>query len=354
MLRKLVIFLLLFFSVVSFAEAQDYPKTLEGVVSAVVKEEQTASHYQQQLKVKITRGDIRGEEVIVRSQGMVSSEEMMFDKGDEIVVEAGKGREGETVYFAADYVRRPALFWLFLIFIVATIGIGGWRGLSSLLGMVLSFIVIVKFILPFLNQGYSPFLVSLGSALMIIPATFYLSHGFKKKTTIAVAGTLFALFLTIVMAEVFVKGAHLTGFVSEEAGFLQQIKGGEINVRGLLLAGIVIGSLGILDDVSISQAGVVDQLAKANPKFKSKELFIRAMKIGKDHIASMVNTLILVYTGAALPLLLLFTNNPKAVSELINYEIVAEEIVRTLVGSIGLITAVPITTFLAVRFLNNE
>jgi len=183
--------------------------------------------------------------------------------------------------------------------------------------------------------------------LFIIPITFYLSHGFNKKTTVAVGGTVIALIITGILAGIFVEAAKLTGFASEEAGFLQVAKQGLVNIKGLLLAGIIIGVLGVLDDVTVSQSAIVFQLKQANAKIKAGELYKRAMDVGKDHISSMVNTLVLVYTGAALPLLLLFIDNPHPFSEVVNYEIIADEIVRTLVGSIGLVLAVPITTLIA-------
>jgi len=190
--------------------------------------------------------------------------------------------------------------------------------------------------------------------LAIIPATFFLSHGFNKKTWIAIGGTLIALIITGVLADIFVEGAKLTGFASEEAGFLQAHKLGLINIKGLLLAGIIIGVLGVLDDITVSQSAIVQQLKEANSKLKAGELYKKAMSVGKDHIASMVNTLILVYTGAALPLLLLFIDNPHPFSDIINYEIIADEVVRTLVGSIGLMLAVPITTFIAAFIASQE
>ena len=207
-------------------------------------------------------------------------------------------------------------------------------GVSSLLGMAVSFGVIFKFVLPRIAAGDDPVVVAILGSLVIIPATFLLSHGVNRKTWVAVAGTLIALVVTGVMASVFVKAANLTGFASEEAGFLQAYNPGLVNIKGILLAGIIIGVLGVLDDITVSQSGIVEQLKRANSKLKAGELYRQAMVVGKDHIASMVNTLILVYTGAALPLLLLFVDNPRPFVEIVNYEIIADEVVRTLVGSI--------------------
>ena len=166
-------------------------------------------------------------------------------------------------------------------------------------------------------------------------------------------GTLIALIITGILSSVFVEAARLTGFASEEAGFLRVARQ-MINIKGLLLAGIIIGVLGILDDITISQSAIVFQLKEANKKLKFNELYKRAMNVGQDHISSMVNTLVLVYAGASLPLLLLFIDNPQPFFEVINYEIIADEIVRTLVGSIGLILAVPITTLIAALVSNKK
>ncbi len=353
MFKKLIISLLFILYLANPAMAQKNA-TYQGVITNVISEEKQGMTNLQKVEVKITndKANIDKVEALVQMSGAVKQRKAK--KGDEVILESGTNLEGNVQYYVVDFVRTSGLFWLFLIFVALVLSVARFKGLTSLIGMAFSFVVIFMLILPLINQGKDPVLVSLLSSLLIIPATFYMSHGFEKKTTVAVIGTLISLGITGLLAQVFVQATRLSGFVSEEAGFLQQMKGGEINVRGLLLAGIIIGTLGILDDVSISQAGIIDQLKKANKKIKDKELFNRAMEIGRDHIASMVNTLVLVYTGAALPLLLLFINNPHPFMEIVNYEIIAEEIVRTLVGSIGLITAVPITTILAIKMQNEK
>jgi uncharacterized membrane protein len=244
------------------------------------------------------------------------------------------------------------LLVLFIIFAILAVAVGKVWGATSILGMGFSFLVIFKFILPQIIKGSDPVTIAIFGSLFIIPVTFYLSHGLNKKTHIAIIGTLISLVITGILANIFVEVSKLTGFASEEAGFLHFDKEGAINMKGILLAGIIIGTLGILDDVTVSQSAIVYQLNDANKKLGFGQLFSRAMKVGHDHVSSMVNTLVLVYTGAAMPLLLLFINNPRPFSELINYEIIADEIVRTLVGSIGLILAVPITTFIAAYYIS--
>ncbi|MBU0570069.1 YibE/F family protein [Patescibacteria group bacterium] len=243
---------------------------------------------------------------------------------------------------------------LFIIFIAVVLIVGKVWGITSLFGMGFSFLIIFKFILPQIINGANPILIAIIGSLFIIPVTFYLSHGFNKKTHIAIVSTVIALIITGVLAGFFVNAARLTGFASEEAGFLQAMKGGTVNIKGLLMAGIIIGALGILDDVTVSQASVVQQLKNTSSKLSGNELYKKAMRVGQDHVSSMVNTLVLVYTGVALPLLLLFIDSPRSFSEIVNYELIADEIVRILVGSIGLVLAVPIATVLACRFLKTE
>jgi len=328
------------------APSPPQPKIFEGQVTGILEEKDSY----QKLEVWMTAGERAHEKIVVEvGKDVQRIGEAKYQVGDRVVLSSIRDAAGNDTFYITDFVRRSPLLWLFLIFVLLTAVVGKWQGLSSLAGMGLSFLVIFKFILPQISAGRDPILIAIVGSLLIIPLTFYLSHGFNKKTTTAVLGTLIALTITGVLAKVFVNAAHLTGYASDEAAFLQVAKQGAMNIKGLLLAGIIIGVLGILDDITIAQAAVVAQLRRANPSLKSSQLFTRAMRVGQDHIASMVNTLILVYTGAALPLLLLFIDNPIPFSQVINYEIIAEEIVRTLVGSIGLITAVPITTFLASR-----
>jgi len=329
-------------------------ETLEATVIKVLEEKEIIPEFSQEkqlyqkLELLVTKGSLSDEKIIIENGILPIANLQQYQQGAKVVVNYTKDFENNDSFYITDYVRRDSLLWLFIIFVVLVAIVARWRGITSLLGMGASFIVIFKFILPKILAGSDPIQIAIIGSLFIIPITFYLSHGFNKKTTVAVIGTVIALIITGVLAGIFVESAKLTGFASEEAGFLQIAKQGNINIRGLLLAGIIIGVLGVLDDITVSQSAIVLQLKKANPKLKFEELFKRAMDVGQDHISSMVNTLVLVYTGAALPLLLLFIDNPHPFSEVVNYEIIADEIVRTLVGSIGLILAVPITTIIAV------
>lgn len=300
----------------------------------------------QRLELEITS---RGE----RQQQLVIAENLdanrIYHPGDQLVIY----QADEQTFLIADQVRLQPMLYLLLAFLAVVFLVSRWRGLGALLGLAFSFLIIIYFIVPRIAAGDNPIMVAILGSLLIIPATFYPSHGFNRKTTIAVISTVLALLITGMLANFFIDFAKLTGLSSEEAGFLQVLNPDVANLRGLLLAGIIIGVLGVLDDVTVSQASIVKQLKRANPEFNTKELYLRAMQVGHDHISSMVNTLILVYAGAALPLLLLFNDAARPFLEIINLEIIAEEIVRTLVGSIGLILAVPITTWLAAWFVDS-
>lgn len=328
-------------------------ETLEAKVTEILDEKMMKPEFgdeeqlYQKIRLLVTKGSLKDKEIIIESGNVPSVNLPKYKVGDKVIVSYTKDLEGNDTFYITDFIRRDSLLYLFIIFVILTSIIGKLRGVTSLVGMVISFAIIFVFILPKILSGSDPVLVAIIGSVFIIPVTFYLSHGLNKKTSIAIVGTLIALIITGILAGIFVEVSKLTGFASEEAGFLQVAKGNLVNIKGLLLAGIIIGVLGVLDDITVSQSAIVFQLKKANPKMKFEEIFKRAMDVGQDHISSMVNTLILVYTGAALPLLLLFIDNPHPFSEVINYEIVADEVVRTLVGSIGLILAVPITTLLS-------
>lgn len=301
----------------------------------------------QKLQVQITTGDRKGQTITIENGNIPSVQVIDYSTDDQIVVSAFTDTNGKQFYTINDYVRRTPLLILFAIFVGLVVLIGRKRGVASLLGMALSFALIFAFVLPQILAGYDPVLIVILASAVIIPFSFYLSHGFNSKTTASVIGTLISLILTGILATIVIGAAKFTGFASDEASFLQAARPDVINMQGLLLAGILIGTLGILDDITISQAAIVQQLKTTSPHLKYYELFTKTMDVGRDHIAATVNTLVLVYTGAALPLLLLFIDNPLPFATVINYEIIAEEIVRILIASIGLILAVPITTAIA-------
>ena len=269
-----------------------------------------------------------------------------LESGDAILVGRSPGAPQELEYFFADYRRGVPLIVLGLVFAAVVVALSRWRGLAALAGLAVSLLVLVRFVLPAILEGSSPLLVTVVGASAIMLATLYLAHGFTVRTTTAILGTLASLLVTGVLAYVFVEVSRFTGLASEEA-LLLQVNAQQVNLQGLLLGGIIIGALGVLDDVTVTQASAVWELHVANPRYRFGELYASALRIGRDHIASTVNTLVLAYAGSALPLLVLFTFSDRPVGEALTGEVIAEEIVRTLVGSIGLVTSVPITTALA-------
>ena len=360
-MTKFFVFSLIVFGFVFFALPQKIlaqEEILEGNVIKIVSEEKAddpsfGTFLHQIVLVKITKGTLAGSTVQVDNQSNLNAGIAGVALGNKVVITRLSGEDGQDQYLITDYVRRGELLFLFILFAVLVVAIGQVWGVTSLIGMGFSFLVILAFILPRILAGDDPVLIAIIGSAVIIPVTFSLSHGISKKTFVAGVSTVATLLVVGILSLIFVEAAKLSGFASEEAGYLQA-EIGNINIKGILLAGIIIATLGILDDVTISQASIVAEIKRANPKLKPAALFASAMRVGRDHIASLVNTLVLVYAGASLPLLLLFIDNPKPFPEVINYEIIAEEVVRTLVGSIGLILAVPITTALAVYYFDKK
>ncbi len=259
----------------------------------------------------------------------------------------------EPVYGVSDIRRELPLAVLAGAFVLAVLLFGRWQGLRALLGLALSAVLIVVFLVPSILAGQDPVAVALVAGVAIMIATLYLSHGPSPKTTAAVVGTALALALTVGLAWVVVQVASLTGLSSEEARLVNLEVGG-VSFRGLLLAGIVLGGLGVLDDVTTSQASIVFELARADPRASFGRLTAGALAVGRDHVAATVNTLFLAYVGAALPLVILFSLAVDPLPVVLTSEVVAVEIVRTLVGSIGLIAAVPLTPALAAVLARGE
>lgn len=268
-------------------------------------------------------------------------------RGDKVLLErTANPAVGQLQYSFVDFQRSVPLGILALLFAVVVVGVARWRGLAALAGLGVTWVVLVKFVIPALLIGRSPLPVALVGSTAIMFVVVYLAHGLSARSSTALLGTVASLALTGVLAALFVPAAHLTGLQSEEAGYLQSVVG-TISWSGLLLASVVIGSLGVLNDVTVTQASSVWELHEANPSRRPKELFGSAMRIGRDHIASTVYTLVFAYAGASLPLLILFTLSNQGITSVLTGEVLAEEIVRTLIGSIGLVASVPITTALA-------
>jgi uncharacterized membrane protein len=301
----------------------------------------------QRLRLRITEGALEGQEVEVE-YGLLglTNESRTFQAGDRVVVERTRSQNGTDLFFITDYVRTGPLLWLTLLFVAFTLLLSGFQGLRSLAGMGISLLIIIGFIVPQILAGRDPILIAVAGSVVMMGLSLYLVYGWEAKTHVAVAGLFLSLVLTSLLALWFVDWARLSGFGAEEVGFLQ-VAGVQIDTQGLLLAGIIVGTLGALDDIAVGQSSAIFQLNRANPSLNWQALFRHGMVIGRDHIAAMVNTLLLAYAGAALPLLLMFSVYAEPLGATINRAIIAEEIVRTLVGSLGLLAGVPLTSLIA-------
>lgn len=269
-----------------------------------------------------------------------------FHVNQDVVVAYAPDAPKDLQYSVTDVDRTVPMALLAGIFALAVIVVGRLRGLMALVALVISFAVLTMFILPAILQGSNPLIVAVVGASAIMLIALYLCHGLTARTSVAVLGTLISLLLIGLLGSLFIGWASLTGNTDDNTGLIHGLFP-EIDMSGLLLAGVIIGSLGVLDDVTVTQTSAVWELRQADPDMGPRALYRAGIRIGRDHIASVVNTLVLAYAGAALPLLLLFSIAESSVGTVANSELVAEEIVRTLVGSIGLVASVPVTTALA-------
>lgn len=295
------------------------------------------------LTIEINEGDTAGD--VWESEQPTSSP---LREGDDILVTVAELSDGTMSYSFYDYERSTPLVALMVLFVVCVLLLGRWRGLGAIGGLAASLFVLVSFMLPSLLDGNSPVAVALVSASAIAFIALYLAHGFNAATNVALMSTFASLLITGTLAWIFIRAAHFTGFTDDSTFFLDAL-GVSVDARGILLAGIVIGSLGVLDDVTVTQVSAVGQLRRSQPDATAVELYRSALTIGRDHISSTVNTLVLAYAGASLPLLLLFSEAGPGFGAVAMREIVAVEVVRALVGSIGLVASVPISTWLAAR-----
>ncbi len=304
-------------------------------------------HAVQQLELEIVGGPRQGQRAEVEhGTSEFTQDGMLYRAGDHVLVTVTVRPEGEEAMMISDYVRTGALALLSSLFIGCTVLVSGWKGVRSLIGLAISFVVLMGFVLPQILAGEDPVLVSIVGSFALLAVTLYLTTGWSLKSHISLLGILFTLVLIGLLSTFAVDFARLNGTGSEDAVTLLAA-GSAVNLRGLLLAGMIIGTLGVLDDVVVSQASAVTELGEANPALGWRELYRRAMNIGHDHIAAVVNTLVMAYVGAALPMLLIFQIYPEPWTFTINRSFVTEEIVRSLVGSLGLVLAVPVTTLIA-------
>ncbi len=277
-----------------------------------------------------------------------------FKPGDVLLVGHSVTDEGQDYFYVADYVRESAMYILAFLFAGMVLLIGRMKGLKAIVSLAVSFVVIIWFILPQIVHGADPVLISVIGAIIITVLSLYITYGFKYFTHIGAVSMGASLIFTVIITKIFTEWTKLTGNVDDNATLLSQMLGANFNVKGLLLAAFIIGAIGVLDDVVINQISLIEELHRTDKSLTWQKLFQKGLKVGVDHISAIVNTLFLAYVGASLPLMLLFSADQLSkydYSTIINVEIVSTEIVRTLTGSLGLIFAVPIATFIAAVFI---
>ena len=297
-------------------------------------------------KVKVELNDKTIIEADLGISDIGTSEMPSFKAGQQVELYYSPSVSGERSYVVVDWIRRPMLLWLTVLFLLSVFAVARFKGLRAFFATSCSLLIIILFILPRILAGWNPLLVSLLGISGILILAIYFVHGFNWSTTAALIGTYVAVIITMLFGLIFSEWAYLTGFGSEE-GMMLSFSAGQIDLKGLLMAGLMISTIGALTDVTIVQASVIRELAYLNPQFRTWELYKHGMNVGYDHVGSLVNTLVLAYTGTALPLLLLLRLQDFNFQRALNLEMVAAEIIHTLIASIGLILAVPLTTLVA-------
>lgn len=305
----------------------------------------------QNLLVEITEADGHKSSITVNhGQIYTISESDKLQSGASVIVSKSDGPTG-SVFNIYDADRSTPLLLLFGLFVGVVLLTTRRKGVGALIGLGVTILILMYMIVPLVIHGYNPALVSLAGSVLIASISLFFAHGFQRSTIISLGATLITLLFATGLAQLSIAFLHMTGGAQEETLFLSMSGFGELDLRGLLLGGMIIGTLGVLDDVVTSQVAAVGELKKTNASLTKKQLISHALTIGREHILAVVNTLLLAYAAGALPLFIIFTASTEIpLWVLINNEVVVEEIIRTLVGSIALIAAVPLSTLLAVQF----
>lgn len=336
----------------AFLSAQEIHQDLVEVVDAVVVE--IENEYERDIMgtdAKATVQEVRARILsgIMREKTVTFENDVAYVRvGDQIKLQRLVAIDGTEYYAFKDFKRLHQLIILSVVFVGVLLLVSGMKGVRALISLVISIGVIVYGLVPLLLLGYDPVWVSVGISSLMLAVAIFATHGFGSTARIAFIGTSLSIVATGILATIAVSGTKLTGFSSDAAIYLNFSTQGALDFSGLLLGGILIGVIGVLDDVAITQASVVAELAHANKALKGYDLYDRAIRVGRDHIGSLVNTLALAYAGVSLPLILLFARTDSTFLDIVNQEVVAAELVRTLVGSLGLMLTVPVTTLIAV------
>ena len=303
----------------------------------------------QQAEIELLTGPNKGKKFTLRHEFFQIQKGQKLEPGDVIIVSSSTDEEGKQNYVFLEKYRLTGLFWSVIIFFAFALLIGRRKTLGALIGLVLTVIILIYGVIPQIAAGHNPLWITLIASL-VITASLYISHGLKKRTHISVISMLLSIGIAVAAAYIFTYITFLTGAATEDVYFLQSGPLKNLDLQSLLMSGMILGALGVLDDVVTAQSAAVDELHQANPSLSRSELYRRGMSIGREHIASLINTLFLAYTGAAfVGIIILVSSNTVPLWLALNSETLIEEIIRTIVGSMALILAVPLTTFIASR-----
>lgn len=329
----------------------DYQGTWRGKVIEVIDNEKKnipgtdTTYLFQTIRAEVLDGPQKGKVITIEN------DYLELKRGDKFYFNYLVDINGAEMYGIVGIDRRAFLLILVGLFVGTVVLFGGKQGLRSLLALVGSFFAIFYILLPGILNGHDPLLTSFLVASGVLFVAIFFTHGFNKESVVAFSGTMIAVFLTGILAIFAVKMTGLSGFSGDESTYLNLSTKGTLDFTGLLLGAIIVGVLGVLDDIAVTQAAVVTELYSSNPEMTKSEAYKRAIRIGREHVSALVNTLVLAYTGSSLPLLLYFKMSDMDFSSVVNLEMFSTEIVRAIVGSMGLIFTVPIVTILAVIYL---
>lgn len=363
-MRKILLVFTFLFTFILFAnpvraqtDSQPKQEYVNGKITAIEDEVRIPGDapdqffYTQKIQVQLEDNQ-KKVEIQAGSEVQPLAANQRYSSGTKVILVKQQDSNGQVQYEIADTYRIPAMVWLLIGFLALVILAAGKKGIFAIIGMFMSLAVLMFFIVPHIIQGENPVLIALIGSIAVAIITVYMSHGWSLESHLAILSMGLSLIAVGLLSYTAVHAAHLAGLGSEDAMYLQFGTTSKINLQGLLLGGMMIGALGVLDDITLAQISVIHQLHDTKPEMDFAELYKRGLEVGKDHVASLVNTLILAYAAGSLPLFLLFTLNNNAPSWVtLNSEVIAEEVVRTLTGSIGLVLAVPIATFIASYFM---
>lgn len=355
-MKKIILLSVILLLAPVFSNGQELVKSMHSVMNARVVEVIRESNSEnpdlgivektQILRLEIISGAEKGHAVEVESSAFE------LKRGDQVYLVHETSPLEDDRYWVQSPNRTPEILLLLMLFITIVVAFGGRQGIRGLAALCASLFFILTFLLPGITQGFSPVLVSTVVASFIVLIASYVTHGFTKTTTAAVLGMIGTILITGGLAWISIHYFALSGWTGEEATYLHLNSHGSLDLAGLLLGSIIIGLLGVLYDAAIGQAVSVEELASAGEHLSRREIYTRALRIGREHVGALVNTLAIAYVGSSLPLILLLYGDPNlSLMPTLSQETFSTEIVRILVGSIGLVLAVPITTAVAVRML---